>query len=82
MGIWSYYMLGRRGHFHFCATEELSVKTLIEGIIYFVCPKWFSTEQERRKKEQRILRGSLAFPFPDSKALQYVFELRFIKERT
>jgi len=45
---------------HFCVIEELNVKTVIEGIMYFVCQKWFSNEQGRCKKEQRILRGRLS----------------------
>lgn len=55
---------GKEGPLNFSVTEELNMKTLIEGIMYFVCQEWLSNEQERHKKEQRILRGRLSPSLP------------------
>lgn len=37
---------GEEGPLNVCVTEELNVKPLTEGVMYFVCRKWFSSKQE------------------------------------
>lgn len=53
---------GMEGPLNFCVIEELNVKTLIEGIMYFVCQKWLPSEQEAHKRNSRYSEEDLALP--------------------